>query len=62
MGGFETTAQSIGFALLQLAQNSHMQEKLREEVSAYPNATYDDYQNKMPYLDAVVKERYKKNT
>ena len=34
-----------------------MQERLREELKAFPGEpSYDDLQNKLPYLDAVLKE------
>ncbi|KAA1475229.1 cytochrome P450 [Dentipellis sp. KUC8613] len=56
MVGHETTAGSVNFALLELARNPEMQQRLREEVlSAGNQPTFEEIQ-KLPYLDAVVKE------
>jgi cytochrome P450 len=57
MAGFETSAQGIGYALWQLARHPDLQQQLREEVSSVSNPTFDDYNSKMPLLDAVIKER-----
>jgi cytochrome P450 len=56
MAGFETTAQGVGYAIWQLARHPDIQKSLREEVVSI--STFDDYNTKMPLLDAVVKERY----
>jgi cytochrome P450 len=54
--GHETTAGCINFCLMELARNPTMQRRLREEVTAQGNnLSYDDIQ-KLPYLDAVIKE------
>ncbi|KII87864.1 hypothetical protein PLICRDRAFT_42386 [Plicaturopsis crispa FD-325 SS-3] len=56
MVGHETTAATVNFTLLDLAQHPQIQQKLRDEVLASPrDLGYDDIQ-RMTYLDAVVKE------
>ncbi|KAJ8507684.1 hypothetical protein ONZ45_g9974 [Pleurotus djamor] len=58
MVGHETTAGSLNFTLLALAQHPHIQTRLREEIVAHGRdltGTYDDLQ-KLTFLDAVVKE------
>ncbi|KAG8880307.1 hypothetical protein FRB97_000920, partial [Tulasnella sp. 331] len=60
--GFETTAAVMNFALYNLAHDLPMQGRLRQELRdfvSYSNTgepTYDEYMNKLPVLDAVVKE------
>ncbi|KAG1888995.1 cytochrome P450 [Suillus fuscotomentosus] len=45
------------WALVELAQNSDIQKKLRDEcLEVGPTPSYDDLMNKLPYLDAVVNE------
>ncbi|KAG8891909.1 hypothetical protein FRC01_014454, partial [Tulasnella sp. 417] len=62
MVGHETTSAAINFSLLELARHPEMQEKLRKEVSEFVGSgpggepTYEEYQSKLPYLDAVCKE------
>lgn len=62
MVGHETTSAAINFSLLELARNPEMQEKLRKEVTDFVGSgpggepTYEEYQSKLPYLDAVCKE------
>ncbi|KAG2341448.1 cytochrome P450 [Suillus weaverae] len=57
LAGFETTAASMMWALVELAQNPGMQTKLRDECLEFgPTPSYDDLTNKLPYLDAVVNE------
>ncbi|OSD07755.1 cytochrome P450 [Trametes coccinea BRFM310] len=57
IAGHETTTQSLGFTIFELARHPDVQEKLREELKQFPREpTYDDYQTQLPYLDAVVKE------
>lgn len=62
MVGHETTSATINFTLLELGKNKDIQDRLRREIVAFtgsgPNgeATYEDYQTKMPFLDAVLKE------
>ena len=60
--GQDTTATALAFGLWELAQNGHIQEKLRTEVDALfgdslgqPYPSYQDIM-KLKYLDAVVKE------
>lgn len=55
--GNETTAQTMAYMFRELSRHPEAQDRLREELAAFqgePN--YDDYQNKLPYLDAVIKE------
>ncbi|KAH7913961.1 cytochrome P450 [Hygrophoropsis aurantiaca] len=59
IAGYETTSVSLTWALLELAQNTEVQDKLREEIlSQFPGAdpTYDQLTSGLPYLDAVVHE------
>lgn len=57
LAGYETTSISLTWALLELARNPDIQTKLREELLAFPGeASYDQFANKLPYLDAVVHE------
>ncbi|KAG1733129.1 cytochrome P450 [Suillus lakei] len=57
LAGFETTAVSMTWALIELARNPDMQMKLRDECLDFgPTPSYDDLTNKLPYLDAVVSE------
>ena len=56
MVGHETTAGSVAFTLLELARHPAVQSRLRAEVrSTGRDLTYDDLQ-RLPFLDAVVKE------
>jgi len=55
MVGHETIAGAINFTLLSLAQNPEIQQRLRDEVLQVGELSYDSVQ-KLPYLDAVVKE------
>jgi cytochrome P450 len=57
LAGFETTAVSMTWALIELARNPGVQTKLRDECLEFgPTPSYDDLANKLPYLDAVVNE------
>ncbi|KIK83375.1 hypothetical protein PAXRUDRAFT_832071 [Paxillus rubicundulus Ve08.2h10] len=57
MAGSETTAQSLAYAIWELALNPHVQTRLREEVMAYRGSpSYDDLHTQLPYLDAVTRE------
>ncbi|KAG8952769.1 hypothetical protein FRC04_003692 [Tulasnella sp. 424] len=62
MVGHETTSAAINFSLLELARHPEMQERLRREVTEFVGSgpggepTYEEYQSKMPYLDAVCRE------
>lgn len=60
LGGFETSSTTMTFALLCLAQNQDIQEKMRQEINDQLSAsngklTYDAIMT-MPYLDKVVNE------
>jgi hypothetical protein len=53
MAGSETTSQTLGYALWELAKNHAVQDKLRAELMSMPsNLTYEDIQSatKLPYL------------
>ncbi|KAI5992490.1 cytochrome P450, partial [Pisolithus albus] len=57
MAGAETTAQSLAYAIWELALNPHVQTRLRGEAMAYHGSpSYDDFQSQFPYLDAVTRE------
>ncbi|KAI6099010.1 cytochrome P450 [Pisolithus sp. B1] len=57
VAGYETTSISMTWALLELARNSDIQNKLRQELLAFgEEPMYDQQQNSLPYLDAVVHE------
>jgi len=53
----DSHAVSLTWALIELAQNSNVQSKLRQELVALGgDPTYDQLTNGLPYLDAVVHE------
>ncbi|KAI5998243.1 cytochrome P450 [Pisolithus albus] len=55
--GYETTAVAITWALLELAKDPDIQNKLRQELLAFgEEPTYNHLQSSLPYLDAVVHE------
>ncbi|KZO98275.1 cytochrome P450 [Calocera viscosa TUFC12733] len=55
--GHESTAVNLSWTLLKLAENPHMQDKLRTELSLVPEeAPSMDVLNELPYLDMVIKE------
>ncbi|PRP87152.1 cytochrome P450 [Planoprotostelium fungivorum] len=58
--GHETTSTALTWTLQRLADNPTVQEKLRKEIlEKYPedrNLTYDELNNSLPYLNAVVRE------
>ncbi|KAG1842159.1 cytochrome P450 [Suillus subalutaceus] len=56
--GSETSSQTLGYALWELAKDPERQFRLRDECLSYaePHISYDDSQTKLPYLDAVVRE------
>lgn len=57
LAGFETTAVTMTWAYIELARNPEIQTKLHDECLEFgPTPSYDDYSNKLPYLDAVVNE------
>ncbi|KAF8122230.1 cytochrome P450 [Boletus edulis] len=57
LAGYETTAISLTWALLELSRNVDVQTKLRRELLEHvPDPTYDQLSNGLPYLDAVVHE------
>ncbi|KAG5725376.1 hypothetical protein E4T56_gene6739 [Termitomyces sp. T112] len=57
ISGFETTTTVVGFAAWELSRHPEKQARLREElliVNGQP--TYKDLYERLPYLDAVLKE------
>ncbi|KIL60830.1 hypothetical protein M378DRAFT_167648 [Amanita muscaria Koide BX008] len=56
--GYETTAISISWGLIELARHPHVQDKLREELHQFSNSdpNWDQLMSGLPYLDAVVRE------
>ncbi|KAI6012645.1 cytochrome P450 [Pisolithus orientalis] len=57
VAGYETTSITMTWALLELAGNPDIQNKLRQELLAFgEEPTYDQQQSGLPYLDAVVHE------
>ena len=57
VAGSDTTGITLAFACYQLAKNSKIQEKLRDEINninSSDNLTYDNLQQ-MFYLDQVIK-------
>ncbi|KAI0922392.1 hypothetical protein AcV7_005936 [Taiwanofungus camphoratus] len=57
VSGHETTTQTLGFTLWELSRHQDVQQRLREELDAFPREpTYDDFQSRLPYLDAVLRE------
>ncbi|KAH7904546.1 cytochrome P450 [Hygrophoropsis aurantiaca] len=57
MAGSETSSQTLGYAIWELAKHPDKQRRLREEVmTVAAGPSYDDVQANLPYLDAVVRE------
>ncbi|KAG5634592.1 hypothetical protein H0H81_001451, partial [Sphagnurus paluster] len=57
IAGFESTTTTVGFAVWELARHPEKQTRLREELAALNGEpTYKDLQDKLPYLDAILKE------
>ncbi|EKM50918.1 uncharacterized protein PHACADRAFT_128546 [Phanerochaete carnosa HHB-10118-sp] len=55
--GNETSTQTLAFMIWELARHPDVQERLRKELKAFPGEpNYDDFQAKLPYLDAVMRE------
>ncbi|GLB45497.1 putative cytochrome p450 [Lyophyllum shimeji] len=58
LAGYETTAISMTWALIELARNPEIQAKLRDELAVFSgrDPSYEELANGLPYLDAVVCE------
>ncbi|KAG5650385.1 hypothetical protein H0H81_012428 [Sphagnurus paluster] len=57
LAGYETTAISLTWALIELCKNPEAQTNLREELSQLKDdPTYEQLTNGLPYLDAVASE------
>lgn len=57
LDGYETSSHFLAGALIQLAINQDIQQRLREEILSYDAIDYDDL-NQMPYLDQVLNGEY----
>ncbi|KLT39531.1 cytochrome P450 [Cutaneotrichosporon oleaginosum] len=57
IAGHETTATALTWMVFRLAENWHVQKRLRDELRAFPhdNPSFDEL-NALPYLDKVVHE------
>ncbi|KAA1475626.1 cytochrome P450 [Dentipellis sp. KUC8613] len=57
ISGHETTTQTLGYTLFELARHPDAQARLRAELAAFAREpTYDDFASRLPYLDAVLRE------
>ncbi|KZV68751.1 cytochrome P450 [Peniophora sp. CONT] len=57
IAGHETSANTLAFALWELARHPETQQRLRRELETFPGEpSYEDFQTKLPYLDAVLRE------
>ncbi|KAG5718713.1 hypothetical protein E4T56_gene16594 [Termitomyces sp. T112] len=57
ISGFETTTTVVGFAAWELSRHSEKQARLREELlTVNGQPTYKDIHERLPYLDATLKE------
>jgi cytochrome P450 len=58
IAGYETTAISLTWALIELARQLELQQKLREELQRFSSSdpTWDQMKSELPLLDAVVHE------
>ncbi|KAJ7434787.1 cytochrome P450 [Mycena galericulata] len=57
LAGYETTAISLTWALIEVSRNPTVQAKLRDEIlQAGGEPTWDDLTNNLPFLDAVACE------
>ncbi|KAJ7919446.1 cytochrome P450 [Mycena leptocephala] len=58
LAGYETTPVSLTWALIELAKNTDVQDRLREELVRFGpiDPTWDQLVSELPYLDATVSE------
>ncbi|KLO13823.1 cytochrome P450 [Schizopora paradoxa] len=58
LAGYETTAISLTWALIELALHPDKQERLRAELAPFTSKdpTYDQLTNSLPYLDSILRE------
>ncbi|KAF8890478.1 cytochrome P450 [Infundibulicybe gibba] len=58
MAGYETTAVSLTWALIELSRHQDIQDKLRQELSEFTQTdpTWDQLTSGLPFLDAIVCE------
>ncbi|KAJ7618381.1 cytochrome P450, partial [Roridomyces roridus] len=57
ISGHETTTHTLAFTIWQLARHPNVQARLRRELDTVSEEpSYEDFQSRLPYLDAVLKE------
>lgn len=57
ISGHETTTVTLGFTIWELARAPALQDRLRRELDDFPlQPTYDDFQTRLPFLDAILRE------
>ena len=57
IAGHETTTLALAFTLWELSRHAGAQDRLRAELRAFcGEPSYDDFQTRLPFLDAVLKE------
>ncbi|KAF9523587.1 cytochrome P450 [Crepidotus variabilis] len=54
--GYETVSAVAAWMLYELATHPKVQDALREEICAIPDHSFDDLNNHLPLLDAILKE------
>ncbi|KAL0959326.1 hypothetical protein HGRIS_014587 [Hohenbuehelia grisea] len=61
ISGYETTGEALAYTMWELSRNPDVERKLRAELETFgrdPN--YDDYNSRLPYLDATLREVLRK--
>ena len=49
--------QTLGFTIYEISRHPEIQARLREELAAFGGEpSYDDFQTRLPYLEAVLRE------
>lgn len=54
--GYETVSAIVAWMLYEIACDPDFQEQLREEICTIPNPSFDQLNNRLPLLDAALKE------
>ncbi|KAF4623842.1 hypothetical protein D9613_002072 [Agrocybe pediades] len=54
--GYETVSAIVAWMLYEIASNQEFQSRLREEIVAIPDHSFDHLNNELPLLDAALKE------
>lgn len=64
VAGFETSSSTLSFMLLELAQNQHVQDKLRDEIITVlennDNELTYEAMKQMKYLEMVIEGNFQK--